>query len=292
MKVSLFNNNNPSVDAKEVARQLGEIAQAAKSLHNANVYRQCLSVVDYTSLNATDSPARGKLLAEKINHFSTRYPSLPNVAGICVYPSLVEGVRSALTEKSVKVVSVAAGFPASQTLFSVKKLECEAAVAGGATEVDVVMSLGRFLDGDDHFTFHEIASLKAALTGKGIHLKVILETGLLPSLPLVYKASMGCLTAGADFIKTSTGKVAPAATPEAALVMCRAIKDFYAETGVKKGFKAAGGIATTADAVTYYAIVKHVLGDEWLTPELLRIGASRLANSLLSDITGKEEKYF
>lgn len=275
-----------------MAKELSLIGAEAKQLRSVDVYKQCLSFVDYTSLNATDTPAVGQSLAEKVNNFSPRYPGIPNVAAICVYPSLVGAVRLALTAKNVKIAAVGAGFPAAQTFLHVKKVECEMAVGAGADEVDVVMSLGYFLGGNCDAAFNEVLGLKTDSVGKDRCLKVILETGLLPSLPLVRKAAVGCMRAGADFLKTSTGKVTPAATPEAALVMCRAVKDFYSQTKIKTGFKAAGGIATSADAVMYYAIVRRVLGEEWLTPSLFRIGASRLANSLLSDITGKEEKYF
>ncbi|MDR1342597.1 MAG: deoxyribose-phosphate aldolase [Prevotellaceae bacterium] len=287
-----FEDYSTEVATEAVAGQLRVIAEEAKRLHSVDVYRQCLSFVDYTSLNATDTPAHGRSLAEKVNSFSKRYPSLPNVAAICVYPSLVEPVRKTLKAEGVRIAAVAAGFPAAQTFLEVKLKECRLAIEAGASEVDVVISLGYLLGGEAPTAFGELARIKSEAGGGGCHLKVILETGLLPSLPLVRKASLGSLMAGADFIKTSTGKVEPAATPEAALVMCQAIKDYHAQTGKKAGFKAAGGIATTADAVMYYAIVKHVLGEAWLTPALFRIGASRLANKLLSDITGKEEKHF
>jgi deoxyribose-phosphate aldolase len=287
-----FEDHNPDVDVDAVAKELSVIGEEAARLHNVDVYKQCLSFVDYTSLNATDTPAVGKSLAERVNHFSAHYANIPNVAAICVYPSLVDAVRLALTAKDVKIAAVGAGFPAAQTFLHIKKAECKMAVDVGAAEVDIVMSLGRFLSGDYSAAFNEILSIKTDAVGKDHCLKVILETGLIPSLTLVRSAGIGCMMAGADFLKTSTGKVAPAATPEAALVMCRAIKDFYGQTKIKTGFKAAGGIATAADAVMYYAIVKHVLGEEWLTPSLFRIGASRLANSLLSNITGKEERYF
>ena len=192
----------------------------------------------------------------------------------------------------MSIASVGAGFPSSQTFYHVKKLECQLAIEAGADEVDMVMALDCFLSGNNYTTFRQISDIKEADIGRNHYLKVILETGVLPSLRSVRQASVGCMKARADFLKTSTGKVSPAATPEAALVMCQAIKDFYAWTHVRVGFKAAGGIATTADAVMYYAIVKHVLGEAWLTPSCFRIGASRLANSLLSDITGKREEYF
>lgn len=279
------------VDAAEVAKQLAVISDEAKRLHSVDVYKQCLSFVDYTTLNATDTLERGRQFADKVNRFAPQYPNVPNVAAICVYPTLVNAVRKTLNKNSgVKIAAVGAGFPSSQTYIDVKIAECVMAVEHGADEVDIVISLGRFLDDDYQTTFDEVAQVKDAL-GEA-HLKVILETGALKDLTKIRIASLMSMEAGADFIKTSTGKMEPAATPEAALVMCRAIKEFYGQTGKMVGFKPAGGISTTAEAVLYYAIVKHVLGKDWLTPELFRIGASRLANNLLSDITGREEKYF
>ena len=276
-----------------MAQDLSVIAEEAKQLHTVDVYKQCLSFVDYTSLNATDTPAVAKQMAKKVNEFPSRYANIPNVAGICVYPTLVRDVYLTLhSERRVSIVSVGAGFPTSQTFYHVKKMECRMAIEACADEVDVVMALHCFLANDHYSTFSQIADIKDNNIGRCRRLKVILETGALPSLQSVRVASVGCMKASADFLKTSTGKVTPGATPEAALVMCRAIKDFYDQTEIKTGFKAAGGIATTADAVTYYAIVKHVLGEEWLRPALFRIGATSLPNRLLSDITGKEEAYF
>ncbi len=288
---NLFETYKMEVDAAEVAKQLAVIADEAKHLCNADVYKQCLSFVDYTTLNSTDTLERGREFAEKVNRFPALCADIPNVAAICVYPTLVNAVRKTLKAEGVKIAAVGAGFPSSQTYIDVKIAECVMAVEHGADEIDIVISLGRFLDDDYQTTFDEVAQIKDAL-GEEVHLKVILETGALPTLTQVRIASLMSMEAGADFIKTSTGKMEPAATPEAALVMCRAIKDFYEQTGKQIGFKPAGGIVTTADAVLYYTIVKHVLGKEWLTPELFRIGASRLANNLLSDIRGKEEKYF
>jgi len=278
------------VEAAEVTKQLSAITNEAKLLHSADVYKQCLSFVDYTTLNATDTLKRGREFAETVNRFSSSYPEIPNVAAICVYPTLVNVVRKTLKAPSVKIAAVGAGFPSSQTYIDVKIAECVMAAEHGADEVDIVISLGRFLDDDYQTTFDEVAQIKDALGDT--HLKVILETGALKDATKIRIASLLSMEAGADFIKTSTGKVEPAATPEAAIVMCQAIKDFYAKTGKKVGFKPAGGVVTTDDAVLYYAIVKHILGKEWLNSELFRIGASRLANNLLSSITGKDEQYF
>ncbi|MDR0414931.1 MAG: deoxyribose-phosphate aldolase [Prevotellaceae bacterium] len=286
-----FKDLEEEVNPHDIQSRLSGVTAAAGSLHTAEVYRQCLSCVDYTSLNATDTQAHGKLLAERVNRFAASYPDLPNVAAICVYPSLVKIVRETLKAEGVQVASVGAGFPAAQTFLRVKLEECKMAVEVGASEVDVVISLGYFLGDNAQAAFEEVRQVREAL-GSRCHLKVILETGLLPSLSLVRKASLGCMAAGADFIKTSTGKITPAATPEAALTMCLAIMDCYRKTGKKVGFKAAGGITTSAEAVLYYAIVKEILGAEWLAPSLFRIGASRLANNLLSDITGRKETFF
>jgi deoxyribose-phosphate aldolase len=283
----LFNNYNMEAD---VAKRLAAITDEAKHLHSVDVYKQCLSYVDYTTLNATDTLERGREFADTVNRFTSAYPKIPNVAAICVYPTLVNAVRKALKAEGVKIAAVGAGFPSSQTYINVKIEECLLAAEHGADEIDIVISLGRFLANDYQTTFDEVAQIKDALGET--HLKVILETGALKEPTKIRIASLMSMEAGADFIKTSTGKMEPAATPEAAIVMCQAIKDFYEKTGRKVGFKPAGGVVTTADAVLYYAIVKHILGAEWLNPQLFRIGASRLANNLLSDITGKEEKFF
>ncbi|MDR1225280.1 MAG: deoxyribose-phosphate aldolase [Prevotellaceae bacterium] len=287
---NLFETYKMDVEEASVAALLQAIKGETEKNNNVEVYKKCLSCVDYTTLNATDTLERGRQFAETVNRFSSSYPSIPNVAAICVYPALVNAVRQALKVKEVKIAAVGAGFPSSQTYIDVKIEECLMAAEHGADEIDIVISLGRFLDGDYQATFDEVAQIKDAL--EEIHLKVILETGALKDSTKIRIASIMSMEAGADFIKTSTGKMEPAATPEAAVVMCQAIKDFYEKTGKKVGFKPAGGVVTTADAVLYYTIVKHILGAEWLNSEMFRIGASRLANNLLSSITGKEEKYF
>ncbi|MDR2938052.1 MAG: deoxyribose-phosphate aldolase [Prevotellaceae bacterium] len=287
----LFDTYNMEVSAAEVAQLLADITAEAKLLQTAEVYRQCLSFVDYTTLNSTDTLERGREFAERVNQFPAKYAGVKNVAAICVYPALVNAVRKTLDKNNgVKIAAVGAGFPASQTYIDVKIAECIMAVEHGADEIDIVLSLGRFLDEDYQTTFDEVAQIKDAIGDA--HLKVILETGALKDLSKIRIASLMSMEAGADFIKTSTGKMEPAATPEAAIVMCTAIKDFYEKTGRKVGFKPAGGISTSAEAALYYGIVKHILGSEWLNSDLFRIGTSRLANYLLSDITGKEEKYF
>ena len=208
---------------------------------------------------------------------------------MCVYPALVETAREVLTEP-IGIAAVAGGFPASQTFIEVKVAEAALAVEAGATEIDIVISIGKFLEGNYQDVFDEISEIKAAI--RDAHLKVILETGVLQTAENIYKASIVAMAAGADFIKTSTGKVAVNATPEATYVMCHAIKDWYAKTGQKVCYKPAGGVSTTDEAVQHYTLVKEILGEDWLNNQSFRFGASRLANNLLTSIMGEEVKYF
>jgi deoxyribose-phosphate aldolase len=225
-----------------------------------------------------------------VNSFSGRYTNIPNVAAICVFPNFVSVVNEKLTAKNVKIVAVAGNFPSSQTFRSIKVTECKLAVEAGADEIDIVISAGAFLGNDFAAVADEIREIKEATGGR--ILKVIVESGLLDSYENIFKASMIAMDAGADFIKTSTGKTAVSATPEAAFVMCRAISDFYTETGIKVGFKPAGGIVYPVDAIGYYNIVSYCLGEEWLNNSLFRIGASRLANNILSEISGCQIEHF
>ena len=227
---------------------------------------------------------------QHVNDFVDAYPELDNVAAICVYPNMAEIVNDTLEADNVKIACVSGGFPSSQTFTEVKVAETAMALHAGADEIDIVISVGKFLSGDYEGMCDEIEELKEVCGDK--HLKAILETGALGSASNIKKASILSMYSGADFIKTSTGKENPAATPEAAYVMCHAIKEYFLETGRKVGFKPAGGINTVHDALVYYTIVKEVLGKEWLTNELFRLGTSRLANLLLSDIVGKETKFF
>jgi deoxyribose-phosphate aldolase len=249
-----------------------------------------LNSIDLTSLNTTDNKSQILRLTGKVNSFSGRFTNIPNVAAICVYPNFVPVVKEKLTVKNVKIASVAGGFPSSQTFRSIKVAECKTAVDEGADEIDIVMPVGAFLGNDFEMVAGEISEIKEAVGEK--HLKVIVESGLLGDYEQIFKASMIAMDAGADFIKTSTGKTSISATPEAAFIMCKAIMDFYTETGIKVGFKAAGGIVTSADALTYYNIVRSCLGEEWLNNKLFRIGASRLANNILADISGTRNDYF
>jgi deoxyribose-phosphate aldolase len=285
-----FENLEQDFLTEEVQKIVLEILEKSHELNSFEWYTFILSCIDLTSLNATDSASQGEKMAIKVSEFKQNFPQLPNVAAICVYPTLLEPIKKNLQAREVKIASVAGGFPSSQTYLDVKILETMMAIDNGANEIDIVLNLGDFLQEDYESAKREISTIKKAIGNT--HLKVILESGALKSYSKIWKASMISMEAGADFIKTSTGKFDPAATPEAAWIMCRAIKLFYEKTQIKVGFKAAGGITETNDALVYLAIVKEVLGDEWLTKDLFRIGASRLANNLLTSIIREKVSYF
>ena len=257
--------------------------------NNVEVWKQCLHSIDLTTLNGEDTTEKVEKMAQAVNEFEDHFPEIPNVAAMCVYPALVQTAADTLTEP-IGIAAVAAGFPASQTFVEIKVAESAMAVAAGATEIDIVISIGKFLEGNYQEVFDEISEVKAAI--QDAHLKVILETGALKTAENIYKASIIAMAAGADFIKTSTGKVPVNATPEATYVMCQAIKAWKEKTGVKVCYKPAGGVSTTAEAVQHYTLVKEILGEDWLNNESFRFGASRLANNLLTSITGNEVKYF
>ena len=240
--------------------------------------------IDLTTLNTTDSDESVMRFTEKVNRFDDEFPDLKNVAAICVYPNFAQVVKDTLEVEGINIACVSGGFPSSQTFTEVKIAETAMALADGADEIDIVIPVGAFLSGDYETMCEEIMELKE--TCKEHHLKVILETGALKTASNIKKASILSMYSGADFIKTSTGKQQPAATPEAAYVMCQAIKEYYEQTGNKVGFKPAGGINTVNDALIYYTIVKEVLGKGWLSNELFRLGTSRLANLVLSEIKG------
>ncbi len=255
-----------------------------------DVYKLLFNCIDLTTLNSTDSPQSVAKFVERVNDFDNEYPELKNVAAICLYPNFAQVARTVLEVSDVDIAVVSGCFPSSQSFPEVKIAETALAVDAGADEVDIVINLGYFLDKDYEEMCDEIIEIKQAC--REARLKVILETGALSTASNIKKASVLALYSGADFLKTSTGKGYPGASLEAAYVMAKCIKDYHVKTGIKVGFKAAGGIATTEDAVAYYTIIKEVLGEEWLSNEYFRIGASRLANNLLSDIIGKEVKYF
>ncbi|MBE6199521.1 MAG: deoxyribose-phosphate aldolase [Rikenellaceae bacterium] len=276
--------------AEEVAQEVAAICESARANNTTDVYKFCLSAIDLTTLSPCDEEQSVAEFARRAAELTVEYPHLPGVASICVYPPFVETVGLEIDAMPLRITSVAGGFPSSQTFLEVKMLEVAMAVENGADEVDIVLNVGKILSGALDEAANEVEVLREE--SDGATLKVILETGALRTPELIRQASLLAMQAGADFIKTSTGKIDVAATPEAAVVMCHAIKDFYAKSGRKVGFKAAGGIRTVEDAALYYTIVKEILGEEWLTPELFRIGASSLANNLLSAIEGEEIKYF
>lgn len=266
------------------------IAKHLDENNTIEVKKKLLHCIDLTSLKCTDSEESIMKFTENVNEFVDKYPDLDNVAAICVYPNMAEIVSDTLEADNVKIACVSGGFPSSQTFMEVKVAETAMAIHTGAEEIDIVMPVGKFLAGDYEGMCDEIGELKDICGEK--NLKVILETGALGSASNIKKAAILTMYSGADFIKTSTGKEAISATPEAALVMCEAIREYYQETGRKIGFKAAGGIDTVKKALAYYTIVKEVLGEEWLNEGLFRIGTSRLANLLLSEIIGEETKHF
>jgi len=260
-----------------------------KESMNADIYKFLFNCIDLTTLRATDSPRSVADFTERVNAFEEEHPEMKNVAAICVYPNFAQVVRAVLEVSSVDIACVAGGFPSSQTFPEVKVAEVALAVEGGADEIDIVLNVGYFLDGDYEGLCDEIAEIKHSC--RDARLKVILESGALKTAENIRNAAILSMYSGADFIKTSTGKEYPGADLQAAYVMCQCIKEYY-ETGRMVGFKPAGGVRTPEDAVGYYCIVREVLGEKWLTNEFFRLGASGLANNLLTAITGTETKFF
>lgn len=286
----LFAQYNCNLNDETVKQDIDNILTAHYAGNNTKeVYKQCLNQIDLTSLNGSDTHAEIISMVTKVNEFKKAFPHLPNVGAICVYPALVPVVKEHLTE-NIGIAAVAAGFPASQTFIEVKIAETAMCVLEGATEIDVVISVGKFLEGDYEAVYEELTEIKASC--RDARLKVILETGALQTASNIKKASILAMEAGADFIKTSTGKIPVAATLEATYVMCHAIKEWNERNNIKVSYKPAGGIVTTEDAVRHYTLVKEILGEEWLNNTMFRFGASRLANNLISSIEGKEVKYF
>jgi len=274
----------------DIAEILSSIKTKVDENSTEENIRLAFSCMDLTSLNSTDTVTNIKSFTEKVNSLPQKFPGVSPVAAICIYPNMVETVKKTLAERKVRIASVAGGFPSSMTFLDVKIQEIIMAVKNGADEIDIVMPLWAFLDHNKTVCRKEISDIKKSIGT--VPLKVILETGALKTSENISAASMLAMDSGADFIKTSTGKVSPAATPEAAIVMCQSIKKYYLKTGRKVGFKAAGGISTTTDAILYLTILKDILGKEWMTPDLFRIGASHLGNKLLSSILKKEVVYF
>lgn len=283
-----YNTNIKDEEVKAAVEKI--IAEKVPENDTPEVKKFLLGSVELTSLRTTDNEENILAMVEKVNRFDKEYPELPHVATICTYPNFAKLVSESLEVDGVQVVNVSGSFPSSQTFIEVKVAEASLAVKDGATEIDIVMPVGKYLSGDYEGVADEIGEQKQAC-GK-CPMKVILETGCLPSMSDVKKASIVAMYAGADYIKTSTGKEKVSATPEAAYVMCQAIKEYYDQTGIQIGLKPAGGINTVRDAVTYYTIVKEVLGEKWLTNKWFRMGTSRLTNLLISELVGKEVKFF
>ena len=270
---------------QEISKEVEKIISEEFNINNKKeIYKNLYSCIDLTSLNSTDSKESIWNFTQKVNDFEGSIPELNNVAAICVFPNLVHTVKETLTA-DVKIAAVAGGFPSSQTFIEVKVAECSLALADGADEIDIVINLGQFLDKEYQEMCEEIMEIKEVCKNKS--LKVILETGALVSSQNIHEASILSMYSGADFIKTSTGKGYPGATPEAFFVMCMAIKSYFKKTNKKVGIKVSGGVSTINDAVIYYSIANHVLGTEWCNNKLFRIGTSRLAGIVLDELIEK-----
>lgn len=284
-----YNTNIDDNAVRDAVRKI--IAEKVSANDTVDVKKFLFGSIELTTLKTTDSDTSVLAFTERLNDFDNQYPDMPHVATICVYPCFANTVAESLEVDGVEIACVSGAFPSSQARIEVKIAETSLAVADGATEIDIVMPVGKFLSGDYEGVCDDIAELKAAC-GENVPMKVILETGALKTATNIKKAALLSMYAGADYIKTSTGKLQPAATPEAAYVMCQAIKEYYDETGIQIGFKPAGGINSVMDAIIYYTIVKEVLGKKWLTNKWFRLGTSRLANMLLSEIKGEQIKFF
>lgn len=286
--LSLYNTELSDDDVQQAVRKI--IAERVHQNDTPEVKRFLFGSIELTSLSTTDSDESILAFVEKVNRFDEVYPDLPHVATICTYPCFASIVSESCEIEGVETTCVSGAFPSSQAVIEVKVAETALAIKDGATEIDIVMPVGKFLSGDYEGVCDDISELKQVCGS--VPLKVILETGDIKTASNIKKASLLAMYAGADYIKTSTGKEKISATPEAAYVMCQAIKEYYDRTGIQIGFKPAGGINTVMDAITYYTLVKEVLGDKWLTNKWFRLGTSRLANLLLSELVGQETKFF
>jgi deoxyribose-phosphate aldolase len=286
--LSLYDCNISDEEVREAVKKI--IAERVHENDTPEVKKFLMGSVELTTLKTTDSEESVLAFTEKVNQFDETYPDIPHVATICVYPCFAKTVSETLEVDGVEIACVSGSFPSSQTFPEIKIAETALAIKDGATEIDMVLPVGKFLSGNYEDVADEIAEMKAVC---GDHkMKVILETGCLKTASNIKKAAILAMYGGADYIKTSTGKLEPAATPEAAYVMCQAIKDYFTKTGIQIGFKPAGGLNSVMDALIYYTIVKDVLGERWLTNQWFRMGTSRLANLLLSEIVGEETKFF
>ena len=296
--MDLLQKYSYSPSEESISALIAKIASNLDNLASADVLKRCFSLMDLTTLHTNDTPASVIKLVDKANGVAKNFPGYPYPASVCVFPNFASVVKEHRADPSIHVTTVAGCFPSSQSYLEVKVAECVLAVRNGADEVDIVLALNSFLAGDFQTASDEIVAMKkaideeAAKAGRSVILKVILETGLLVTPEKIAQASFLAMEAGADFIKTSTGKVEVNATPMAACVMCECIRKYYEATGRKVGFKAAGGISTAMDALSYYFIVDAILGEEWLGKDLFRFGVSRLGNNLMSAIEQKTVKYF
>ena len=288
--MKLLKKFDRSFSETQVKDALAQAKKEAIETASVDLLKLAFNCIDLTSLNSNDTFDKIETMIQKTNDFKNHYNDMPNVAAICIYPNFVQTVKNSLTVSGINLASVTGGFPSSQTFLELKTQETRLCIQRGADEVDMVIAIGEFLRGDYSYVHHQISKIKHA-AGEG-HLKVILETGLLENYDNIYKASIIAMDAGADFIKTSTGKEKVGSTPEAVYVMSCAIKDYYENTKKKIGLKPAGGISTGDIALHYFAIVKQVLGEDWLNNKLFRFGASSLANKLLTNIYGKDITYF
>ncbi|MBR5696461.1 MAG: deoxyribose-phosphate aldolase [Paludibacteraceae bacterium] len=287
---ALFAKYDMDLDATQIQQDVKKILlDKYDTFNQKSIYSQILSFVDITSLNPTDSVASITEFVEKINKFDTKFEILPHPAAICVYPKFVQTVKDNLVE-DLEIASVAGGFPDANTFIEVKVAEVAMAVMEGATEIDVVIPSGMVFIGEFEEIYDELSEIKASC--RDAKLKVILETGVLVDPVLIKKAALVAMNAGADFIKTSTGKVSVGATYDAVYVMAKTVAEYNALNNTKVGIKVAGGVSTTEQAVSYYTIVASVLGEDWLNASLFRFGASRLVNALISSLCGQEVKYF
>ena len=295
---SLFAKYGYTPDKENISKRLDAIAANIDNVTSPEVLKNCMALMDLTTLHTEDTPESVKKLVGKVNSFMKDFPEYPLPASVCVFPNFASVVRESLVSPEVHVTAVAGCFPTSQSFIEVKVKECEMAVEAGADEIDIVLALNAFMAGNEEDARKEIRMMRAAVdeaaarAGRKVTLKVILETGLLITPENIANASFLAMEEGADFIKTSTGKVSVNATPMAAYIMCESIKAFYGRTGRKVGFKAAGGISTSKDAVCYHSIAKTILGSDWINRDLFRFGVSRLANSLMSSIEQKTVVYF
>ncbi len=286
--LNLYDTNISDDEVRNAVRKI--IAEKVHENDTPEVKKFLMGSVELTTLKTTDSEESVMAFTEKVNQFDDAYPDIPHVATICVYPCFAKTVSETLEVDGVEIACVSGSFPSSQTFPEIKIAETALAIKDGATEIDMVLPVGKFLSGNYEDVADEIAEMKAVC---GDHkMKVILETGCLKTASNIKKAAILAMYGGADYIKTSTGKLEPAATPEAAYVMCQAIKEYFTKTGIQIGFKPAGGLNSVMDALIYYTIVKEVLGERWLTNQWFRMGTSRLANLLLSEIVGEETKFF